>query len=194
MDHKIEELAAMKTPAKGLLTRKVLKRKIGELIREFRLQKGLTQKQAADRSQCSLGLWKRYEKKGFESIPVLLKIAVSLDDSLFPIIKLLERKFPCQELSTIVIGGFRDKVERDMNLQEIESYLKKESRIWVKEKLQALAWLAQGKKVKVVSKRLGRSQYNVQHWLWRYNKTGIGWVLKSSKVAPPREPSEVWKV
>jgi len=175
------------------LTREEFERKIGKVTRELRLKKNLTQEQAADRCGCSLEQWKRYEMKGFLSIRVLLKIAVSLDDSLSPVFKLLERKFPQHELSTIVIGGFQDHVERDMNLQEIESYLHNEDRLWVKEKLQALAWLAQGMKVNEVRKRLGRSGGLIRQWLGRYYKSGIGWVLKSSKVAPPRETSEVWK-
>jgi transcriptional regulator with XRE-family HTH domain len=185
--------ASTKKPAEVILNRKILQKKIGELIRELRIKKGLSQKQAADRCGCSLAFWKRYEKKGFEGIPALLKIAVSLGGTLTPMIKLLEKRIPLQELSTIPIGGTQDGAKRDMDLPEIESYLKKEDRIWVKEKLQALAWLAQGMKVKEVRKRLGRSHYLIQQWLCRYNKTGVGWVLKSSKVAPPREPSEVWK-
>ena len=139
--------SVLKKSPKVTLTRKILKRKIGELIKDLRLKKGLSQKQAADRCGCSLAFWKRYEKKGFEGIPALLKIAVSLGGALTPMINLLEKRIPLQELSTIPIGGTQDGAKRDMDLPEIESYLKKEDRIWVKEKLQALAWLAQGMKV-----------------------------------------------
>src|SRR5665213_2600389 len=160
--------SASNKPTKLVLTRKVFLRKMGELIREFRLKKGFTQKQAADRCGCLPDLWKRYEAKGTESIRVLLKIAVSLDDSLSSMNKLIENKFPRQELSTFHLGGFQGAVKRNMDIREIETYLKKEDRIWVKEKLQALAWLAQGMKVKEVGKRLGLSQGLVQNWLGRY--------------------------
>ncbi len=163
---------------KVVLTRKVLKRKIGELIKAYRLKKGLTQEQAAERCGCSIALWKRYEKKGTESIPAFLKIGVSLDVSTTPMLRLLEKRIPRRELSTIAIGGTQDGVIRDMDLKEIELYLQKENRPLVKQKLKALAWLAQGEKVKMVGKRLGLSQGLIQQWLGRYYKSGIGWVLK----------------
>ena len=171
----------MKKPAKVILTRKVLLPKIGELIREFRIQKGFTQKQAAKRSGCSLEFWKRYEKKGILEIPILLKIAVSLDGSLSSMIKLLERRIPRHLLLNIVIGDSHCGLERDMKLVEIESHLRKEGRPWVKEKLQALAWLARGMKIKEVGKRLGLSQGLIRQWLGRYYKSGIGWVLNSTR-------------
>ena len=175
------------------MTRKVLLPKIGKLIREFRIQKGFTQKQAAKRSGCSLEFWKRYEKNGVLEIPILLKIAVSLDASLSPMMNLLKKKIPRHLLLNISIGDSHIAVERDMNLPEIESYLRKEARPWVKEKLQALAWRAKGMKVKEVGKKLGRQQGLIQSWLGRYYKSGIGWVLKSSKVAPAPYPSVFWK-
>ncbi len=48
-------------------------------------------------------------------------------------------------------------------------------------KLQALAWLAKGMKVKEVGKRLGLNRGRIQQWLGHYYKSGIGWVLQSSK-------------
>ena len=107
--------------------------------------------------------------------------------------ELLERKFPHHELSTIAIGWFPDGVKRNMDLEEIESHLRKEKRPWVKEKLQALAWLAKGMKVKEVGKRLGRNQGLIRHWLWQYYKTGIGWFLQARKWTLRVAPSEVWK-
>ena len=169
----------LKNPPKVTLTRKVLQRNIGDLIREFRIQKGFTQKQAADRSGCSLDLWKRYEERGFQGIPILLKIAVSLDDSLSPMMKLLERKIPRHLLLNIAIGDSHRPVEREMDLPEIESYLRKETRPRVKEKLQALAWLAKGMKVNKAGKRLVLSQSLIRQWLGRYYKSGIGWFLQA---------------
>ena len=176
--------ASTKKPAEVILNRKILKKKIGELIRELRIKKGLSQKQAADRCGCSLAFWKRYEKKGFEGIPALLKIAVSLGGSLTTMIKLLEIKIPRHLLSTIAIGDSQGGVERNMNLLEIESHLRKAAQPRIKEKLQALAWLAKGMKVNEVGNRLGQSQGLIRAWLGRYYKSGIGWVLRSSKSTP----------
>ncbi len=50
----------------------------------------------------------------------------------------IERKIPRHELLTIAIGGTQDEVERDMDLQEIESFLHKEARPWVKENYRRL--------------------------------------------------------
>ncbi len=178
---------------KNGLTRQKFERKIGEVIQELRLKKNLSPKQAAVLCGCSPDLWKRYETNGTPSIRVLLKIAVSLDDSLASLNKLIENKFPRQELLNFQLGVFQGGLKRNMDIREIEFYLKKEDRIWVKEKLQALAWLAEGMKVKDVKKRVGRTQATVQNWLGRYYKSGIGWVLKLKKGAPPPDPSEVWK-
>ena len=183
--------SALKNPTRPTLTRKALLPKIGKLIREFRIQKGFTQKQAAKRSGCSLEFWKRYEKNGVLEIPTLLKIAVSLDASLSPMMNLLKKKIPRHLLSTIAIGDSNSPVKRDMNLPEIESYLRKETRPWVKKKLQALAWRAKGMKVKEVGKLLGCRQDLIKLWLGRYYKSGIGWVLTSSKVPLPIDPSKV---
>jgi transcriptional regulator with XRE-family HTH domain len=196
VNHTHEEITAMKKPTRVVLTRQELELKIGKVIRELRLKKNLSPKQAASSCGCTLEDWKRWEREGFRDVHVLLKLSAFFDGSFSSITKLLEQKIPFHALSKIWTkkGYFSARIDRNMNLQEIESYLKNEDRIWVKEKLQALAWLAQGMKVKEVKKRLGRDAGLIQHWFWQYNKTGIGWVLKSNKVAPPREPSEVWKV
>ncbi len=176
-------------------SRKNFEKKIGELIRELRLKKGMTLKQAANQFGCTLGKWKKYEMGQIRNDRLFLEIVLSLDHVLTQTIRLLKIKFSSYlPFSTIAIdkNGFYTNRKRDMDRQEIESYLQKEEKIWIKEKLQALAWLAEGMKVKVVGKRLGRSQSLIQHWLWQYYKSGIGWVLKSSKVRPPQKPNQFW--
>ncbi len=167
-------------------------RKIGEVIRDLRLKKGLTLDQAADQYGCPVDQWVKFENGKIRSIRVFLEIAFSIDYSLIHMVGLLKKKFPHYPPPP---EKRRENIrfERDMNLQEIEFYLQKEDRPWVKEKLQALAWFAEGRKNIEIRKRLGRSGGLIQHWLWRYYKSGIGWVLKSAKVAPPPVPSEVWK-
>lgn len=163
------------------MTRKEFEKTIGGVIRKLRLRKKLTPEQAAELCGCSLKQWHIYESKGSNSIRPLLKIAISLDGYLTPLTACLAEAFSTDILKSISLKGAYTPMKRNMNLQEILSFLEKENRPWVKEKLQALAWLAEGMKVKAVGKRLGKSQGLVQQWLSRYNKSGIGWVLVSSK-------------
>ncbi len=183
----------MKNPAKGI-SRQELELKIGKVIRELRLKKNLSPKQAAASCGCALEEWKRWEREGSRDVHVLLKLSAFFDGSFSSITNLLEQRIPFHALSKIWAekGYFSARIERNMNLQEIESYLLKEDRPSVKIKLQSLAWLAKGMKVKEVGKKLGISQGLVQQWLGRYYKSGLGWVLKQRKGAPSPEPSEVW--
>ncbi len=168
-------------------TQEDFEQKIGELIRDLRLGKNITQNQAANQFGCTLDEWKRYERGQNLNVRLFLEIVLSLDHILYKMTRLLKIKFAHDlHYSTLSFdrNGFYTSIKRNMDLQEIESYLKKEKIPWVKEKLQALAWLAEGMKVKVVGKRLGRRRSLIQYWLKRYYKLGIGWVLKSKK--PPR--------
>lgn len=170
-----------KNPAKATLTRKVFLRKIGAVIRELRLKKHLSPKQAALRCGCSLEQWKRYEEKGVPATHIFLKIIFSLADPLSKAVALLEKTFPHQMMTTLLISNFPGPIKRNMDGREIQSLLQKEERPLVKEKLQALLWLANGMKVKEVGKRLGLNRGLIQAWLGRYYKSGIGWVLGSTR-------------
>ncbi len=169
--------------ARVKLTRKDVQRKTGEVIRELRLEKNLTQEQAADNCGCTLEEWGRWEQEGVQSVHVLLKLSVFLAGSFSSITRILERKVPLNALSKNWTdkGFFHPRLVRNMNLQEIKSFLAKEERPWVREKLQALACLAEGMKTNDVAKKLGRRGGLIQHWLWRYYKKGIGWALNSHK-------------
>lgn len=178
--------------ARVTLTRKDVRRKIGEVIRELRMEKKLTQEEASKNCGCTLEEWKRWEQEGVKDVHVLLKLSIFLAGSFSSITRLLERKVPLNALSKYWTnkGFFHPRFERDMNLQEISSFLAKEKRPWVREKLQALAWLAEGMKTKDVGKQLGRRGDLIQHWLWQYYKTGIRWALNSHKhTQPQRVPS-----
>lgn len=164
-----------------MMTRKEFEKAIGGVIRKLRLRKNFTPEKAAEICGCSLKQWNIYESEGSSGIRPLLKIAISLDNSLTPLTACLEETFSIDILKNIPLKGAYTPMKRNMNLPEILSFLEKEKRPWVKEKLQALAWLAEGMKVKAVGKRLGKSQGLIQHWLSRYNKSGISWVLVSSK-------------
>lgn len=172
-------------------TRKDFQRKIGKLIRELRVKKRLTQDEAADRLGWSLEQWRRCEEMGVRGTHVFLKIVLSLDGSLSCLPVLLQEVFPPNVVSRIAIGrnNAATPIVRDMNLREIQSLLREEKRPWVQEKLQALAWLAEGMKVREVKERLGRRGGLIRSWLWRYNRSGIGWVLRSRKCAPPQGSS-----
>ncbi len=175
--------SSSKKPDKGILTRQEFERKIGEVIQELRLKKNLSPKQAAASCGCTLEEWKRWEREGSRDVHVLLKLSVFFDGSFSSIVKLLAQKIPFHALSKIWTqkGYFKARIERNMNTQEIKSFLEKEDLPWVKEKLQALSWLAKGMKVNEVGKRLGVSPGLIRQWLGRYYKSGIGWVLRSSR-------------
>lgn len=175
-------------------TQEDFEQKIGELIRDLRLGKNITQNQAANQFGCTLDEWKRYERGQIQDVRSFLEITISLDHTLYQMIRLLKIKFtndlPYSNSSNNKNYVYT-KIKRNMDLQEIKSYLQKEERLWVREKLQALAWLAKGMKAKRVGKRLGRTESLIRHWLWLYYKSGIGWVLKSNKRATPLYSSQL---
>lgn len=161
------------------MTRKGFERAIGGIIRKLRLRKNLTVEEAAQICICSAKELKHYESLGSNSIRVLLKIAISLDGSLTPLMVFLNRTFSKNTLSSIPLNGAYSLQKRNINIQEILFYLKKENRPSVKEKLQALSLLSEGMTVKKVAIRLGKRPGLIQQWLWRYNKNGIRWFLPS---------------